>query len=469
MFPYKTNSADYLDYVASVMNREQILADPELCGLLENPYIKENMETALAWRDAKFGDYQDKYNFVEYFLCNGPELDADTILHYRALAQADPVVMEIAYSYFNDETVLSEIREIKYGKSKGDDWADCFTNPCFYLGDFSGVMGSMGDNKNVDTYFNVLGEKLASLLTEKRIQEYNQEQDIRTGKTSADKSLLGSVAEGVGNVVGSMVNAATSALGIAGDTIVEPAENSENPDNSNSSGPAPTSSPYVSKVRPSYDFGWRELGKSIFESDVAFLEQLNEKTKWLKKTKVGDWFSRKSSALLDLIDKANTTRSLGDCYRLWSQVRRLRIFGSDNQYHPITADQLVGDINPDGTLQNPIANPKPIPSDATKGIKKDLVKEATEKAKETLDNELGTGMEDPETGEVSQEDWLVNGPMSSLSPDNIDGEGSWVEYVPSGPNKPTEIRESSSNHIQSDANVSAPDMNTMLIGSVHIN
>lgn len=107
MIPYKTNSADYLDYVASVMNREQILADPELCSLLENPYIKDNMETALAWRAAKFGDYQDKYNFVEYYLCNGPELDADTLLHYRALAQADPVVMEIAYSYFNDTATLS--------------------------------------------------------------------------------------------------------------------------------------------------------------------------------------------------------------------------------------------------------------------------------------------------------------------------------------------------------------------------
>ena len=162
MFAYKTNSPDYLDYVASAMTREEILADPKFCVLLENPYIKDNMEVALAWRKAKFGDYKDKYDFVEYYLCNGPELDADTLLHYRALAKADPVVMEIANSYFKNSEVLSEIREEKYGKKKKGDWTDCFTNPCFYLGDFSAVMGSMGDSKNVETYFNTIAERWAA-------------------------------------------------------------------------------------------------------------------------------------------------------------------------------------------------------------------------------------------------------------------------------------------------------------------
>jgi hypothetical protein len=86
MFAYKTNSADYLDYVAASISREELLNDPDLCFLLENPYIRDNMEVAFAWHAAKFGDYEDKYNFVEYYLCNGPELDADTLLHYRALA-----------------------------------------------------------------------------------------------------------------------------------------------------------------------------------------------------------------------------------------------------------------------------------------------------------------------------------------------------------------------------------------------
>lgn len=466
MIPYKTNSADYLDYVASVMNREQILADPELCSLLENPYIKDNMETALAWRAAKFGDYQDKYNFVEYYLCNGPELDADTLLHYRALAQADPVVMEIAYSYFNDTATLSQIREEKYGKPRKNDWTDCFTNPCFYLGDFSAVMGGLGDSRNVDTYFNVLGEKLASLFTEKRAQEVRQEQDIRTGAApAAGKSLMGAAVGAATQAASAAVSAVT---GVAGDTLIEPKENTEKPDNKNGRGTTAAPANTANNIRDSYGFGWAELGKSIFESDVAFLEQLNKKGKWIKRTKLGDWFSRKSSTMLDMIDKANVVRDLGDCHRLWSQVRRMRIFGSDNQYHPITADQLVGNRLPDGTLQNPIAEPKPKPHQATAGLKPDAVKSAKEaakkKGKEEVEEELGIS----ETGELTEEDWLLN-PMSSLTPDNIDGEGSWVEYVPSGSNKSNEIQETTTNHIQSDANVSPPDTNTFLIDSVNIN
>jgi hypothetical protein len=116
MYAYKTNSPHYLDYVASLKTREQILADPDLCPLLENPYIKDNMEIALRWNKAKYGDYQDKYDFLEYLMCNGPELDADTILHYRLRAYNDPVCMEIAYSYLSDTQKLAEIRKDKYEK-----------------------------------------------------------------------------------------------------------------------------------------------------------------------------------------------------------------------------------------------------------------------------------------------------------------------------------------------------------------
>jgi hypothetical protein len=41
------------------------------------------MELAIRWNEAKNGSYQEKYDFVEYLLCNGPEVDADSILHYR--------------------------------------------------------------------------------------------------------------------------------------------------------------------------------------------------------------------------------------------------------------------------------------------------------------------------------------------------------------------------------------------------
>ena len=165
MFPYKTNSPDYLDYIASAMTREEILASPKFCGLLENELIRDNMEVALRWRDAQFGDYKAKYDFVEYYLCNGPELDADTLLHYRGRAQTDPTIMEIAYSHFSDPQVLSEIREKKYGKERANDWTDCFKNPCFYLGDFSPSMGSMGDDSLYSTYLKNFANRFAQALT----------------------------------------------------------------------------------------------------------------------------------------------------------------------------------------------------------------------------------------------------------------------------------------------------------------
>ena len=60
MTPYKSNSALYLDYLATVRTREQIEADPRLCVFLNNPYIKDNMEIALLYNAAKTGDYVDK-------------------------------------------------------------------------------------------------------------------------------------------------------------------------------------------------------------------------------------------------------------------------------------------------------------------------------------------------------------------------------------------------------------------------
>jgi hypothetical protein len=166
MFAYKTNSADYLDYVASVLTRDEILANPDLCLLLENEYIKDNMEIALRWQAAKTGDYQDKYEFVEYLLCNGPELDADTILHYRAKCQTEPVYMEIAYSYLSNPETLKLIRKDKYNKESDS----CFNNPCFYLGRFSSVMGSIGDVKATYSPFNTIADWINSVSFEKQAE-----------------------------------------------------------------------------------------------------------------------------------------------------------------------------------------------------------------------------------------------------------------------------------------------------------
>lgn len=347
MFPYKTNSPDYLDYIASAMTRDEILASPKFCGLLENELIKDNMEVALRWRAAQYGDYKAKYDFVEYYLCNGPELDADTLLHYRGRAQADPAIMEIAYSYFSDPQVLSEIRETKYGKEKANDWTDCFKNPCFYLGDFSPAMGSMGDDALYKSYWKDMSARFAKALS-----------------SSSEQN-----AEAQAQSIGAQPPPPKPKTNPPPGTITPPVSNPETP----GVGIAATSGAHASKVRPSYFSGWAKLGKAIKDNkEEDFNETLEiingNHTGWLRHLKMDDWFAGAISETLDLIDKANTVRQLGDCYRMWSQVRRLQIYGADNQYGPITHDQLVDNKSADGQTSQPFGNSTPTPADSTKGI-----------------------------------------------------------------------------------------------------
>ena len=347
MYPYKTNSPDYLDYVASALTREEILAHPDFCVLLENEYIKDNMEVALKWRDAQFGDYAAKYDFVEYYLCNGPELDADTLLHYRGRAQADPVVMEIAYSYFSDPEVLSEIREKKYGKKKNNDWTDCFRNPCFYLGDFSPAMGSMGDSGNWQTYWKDFGQKWTLKFWEKKF--WMRENQAKAIGADAPQQPVSNV-----NAPGAVQPQDVDAEDGGGGSL-------------------PASGMNATKVRPSYWEGWGTLGKAFcdrnnekFKEGMGILD--DNHTGWLQHIKVDDWFGGAIAQTLDLVDKTNTVRQLGDCYRMWSQVRRLQVFGEDNQYGPIRSDQLVANKMPDGTARTTFGESHPTPAQSTQGI-----------------------------------------------------------------------------------------------------
>ena len=383
MFAYKTNSPDYLDYVASAMTREEILADPKFCVLLENPYIKDNMEVALAWRKAKFGDYQDKYEFVEYYLCNGPELDADTLLHYRALAKADPVVMEIANSYFKNSEVLSEIREEKFGKKKKGDWTDCFTNPCFYLGDFSAVMGSMGDIKNVETYFNTIAERFAAAWGSDKKKKSREEVERKTGlkngsatttstetsgKTDNNSSSGSSSNSGSGDSKNTKNTKNTSSTPAKDGAITPQGDSQSISSESNSTGQSAGSDAHAGKLRPAYFTGWAKLGKAIFENDTAFANDLLKVSTYFHVPKFGDWSAKAFTEAISLAEQANVVRMMGDCYRMWQQVRRLRVFGPDNQYGPITSDQLVGGKNTDGTPLNPVTNPSPTPEQSTAAI-----------------------------------------------------------------------------------------------------
>lgn len=163
---YSTSSPYYFDYLASCKSREEILADPELCQYLENPALKDNMELALKFKESKRGGYAEKKDFVEYLYCNGPEIDADTILYYREKCYQDPIYVQIAEIEFSDFSIVDQLRETKYGKSSN--LGDCFTNPCNYLGPMSSVVGMMGDSNNFRKFPNIFSTLLKGTDEEKK-------------------------------------------------------------------------------------------------------------------------------------------------------------------------------------------------------------------------------------------------------------------------------------------------------------
>ena len=115
---YSSNSPYFLQYLASTFTREQILNDPDYCYLLEDPDIKDDVELALSYQKAKNGSYDDKKEFISYFLANGPELDAQTVFYYRDIIlnnQELNDIFKMEFSYDIAE-IQFNLRESTYNK-----------------------------------------------------------------------------------------------------------------------------------------------------------------------------------------------------------------------------------------------------------------------------------------------------------------------------------------------------------------
>ena len=326
---------------------------------------------AIRWNKAKHGSYQDKYDFVEYLMCNGPQLDADTILHYRAKAYSDPVCMEIAYSYLSDVEYISQVRQQKYGKETDN----CFKNPCFYMGKFSAMMGNCGDTENTRTAFNCIARWWQAKFGDGKEQEIIQEQQINNGQRvtndAAAENKTRAAEEEVKKKAGQ-----TDAKPLGTDTKVNPAGNVSVPNAANPTiQPAPPPGMirkcFMQVLHPSIVQGWGKWWSQVSSAGEAFSEDFMKCTNTaLMAGKIGDYLSQPVSEMLDMVTKANVKRQLGDCARLWSHVRRFRLFGSDNKYGPVVANQLVGDTNTDGTPTETVANPQPKAGDSTKPLKR---------------------------------------------------------------------------------------------------
>ena len=354
MFPYKTNSPQYLDYVAATLSRKQIQDDPTLCLLLENEYIKDNMEMAIRYQEAKYGDYQAKYDFIEYFMANGPELDADTIMHYRGKCYNDPAMMEIAYSYFKGANI-AKIREEKYGK----DTDDCFKNPCFYLDKISPQMGRIGDKENTYGMFSFLSNFIKAKAGELKTALAVTEEQVKTGQITqeeADKRIEAAKKSDEENVKKQ------------GDGNVRPDAPDNDEKNTNRVPPCgEISKSFVGLIPPSVQRGWNVFWKNGIDGLEEFAQELVDFGKANANSKrIGDWMSTKVAEIFDANAKANVKKNLGDCGRLWSQQRRLNLFNpAENTFGPINPSQVVGNTTPQGTELQPISNPKPTVNKAT--------------------------------------------------------------------------------------------------------
>lgn len=344
MIPYKSNSALYLDYLATVKTREQIEADPRLCVFLNNPYIKDNMEIALLYNAAKTGDYVDKMAFVEYFMCNGPELDVDTILHYRTKVALDPVCAEIAYSYYSDMDYVEELREQKYDKKKDGSIWDCFSKPCFYMGRFSVCVGSHAKAENAKSMWNCMAEAFHLTSKEKKEVAEAEADNANPKKGKNTQSYIGgmvaSTISGVADRVDAAVNAAA---GVAANNPIQPQKG--NMDGTNLVGPKKELWGWIPTVCKE---GMAALKSAIRGDFSEFCEKLQTVGK-LDADQYGDPLAPAFARRKELLVEANIKRSMGDCARIWDHARRIEIFNTgQNANSQVTESQLQG-VNTNGT------------------------------------------------------------------------------------------------------------------------
>lgn len=346
MTPYKTNSSLYLDYLASVRTREQIEADPRLCVYLNNPYIKDNMEIALRYNAAKTGDYAAKMEFVEYLMCNGPELDADTIMHYRTKISLDPICEEIAYSYYSDPNYVMDIRETKYGKKKNAK-DNCFNNPCSYMGRFSSGIGKHATLENAKSMWNCVAESLGMTAEEKQEQKTKMSDKV---SPDAPEGGLSIVAKALTEATTTVTGFATSAIktvktlaGLEGGEPLKP-DRDKNPNPS----PIPVERHLWGWIPTTIKNGWGGICSLCTANFKDACDKLGSADN-LDAEQYGDPLAAPFAKKTEIMTYANIKRQMGDCSRLWDQMRRIDMYNpAQNATAPIPPSQVPGDVGPNG-------------------------------------------------------------------------------------------------------------------------
>lgn len=300
MFAYSTNLPYYFDYVASAMTRQDILDDPKMCHLLEDPRLKDNMEMALHYKSAKRGGYNEKKEFLEYFFCNGPELEPDTILYYREKCFMDPIYLQIAEIEFSNIEIIDQLRTSKYKKS--NDLEDCFTKPCNYLGPFGSSIGMMGDSNNFLTLSNIFAKKKKEMTEGKSDNKDSDKPGEGTKDEDGDDTVWGNVRQHVTN-----------------------------------------------KLIPKIRIQMQTLYNNMQAEMKGFADRAKD-VGVLKHISLGDPVAIDRSEAISAASKINIFNRMGDCARLWQHMRKFNAYDPEkNKKEPIPDDAVVANKSPQGT------------------------------------------------------------------------------------------------------------------------
>ena len=342
MTPYKTNSAQYLDYVASVRTREQIEADPRLCIFLNNPYIKDNMEVALLYNAAKTGNYADKMSFVEYFMCNGPELDTDSLMHYRTKIALDPICMEIANSFYSDPDYLKELRQNKYKKDDGDN-DNCFTNPCYYMGRFSSAVGKHATMENAMSMWNCFADAFCPSAKDKKAATQDLKESSAPAKPKYPASFVSMGISSVASATTSAIDQVMSMIPGLGDDAVKPSSDG-NPDPA----PIPTEKHLWGWIPSSIKNGIGAF-ESMFAGNFKEMCTKLQDAGNLESDVYGDPMAIAFTKKKEILVNSNIKRQMADCARMWDHARRFEVYNpSQNAVGPISESQIIGSKSTNG-------------------------------------------------------------------------------------------------------------------------
>lgn len=300
------------------------------------------MELALHWQDAKRGGLEAKKEFIEFLFCNGPELDADTILFYREKCIAESEYLEIAQTYFSDMDRLDIIRKTKYKK----DIFDCFTRPCNYLGRFSAAIGIVGDDQNFHTLKNLFSYK-RKIIDEKGKEKVEEVMGIDACWGNIRRHL-------------------------------------------------------IQKLIPDLRVGCQMMYNNMHTKLSDFNAKLAESGLG-KGIPLGDPYAIPRAKMVSAATKLNIVNRLGDCAKLWQHMRSFNPFDpTQNKKGPVPASAIVGGKNINGI---PTTRPEPasIKNHLSETDLKKLAAQGDREAKEILDRDDYLRCQEKITKQVQEE------------------------------------------------------------------